>query len=85
MTPETFEQLISQREGETLEFKQEMPTSSDLAKLITAFYNTRGGAVVFGVGDEMRRLVGVSAQNPCGVLHPTRNSEWGFGPFRAVS
>jgi len=61
LTPEEFERLIRQREGETLEFKQEMPSSSDLAKLITAFYNTRGGATVFGVEDETRRLVGVSS------------------------
>jgi predicted HTH transcriptional regulator len=65
LTPEKFEQLIGQREGETLEFKQEMPSSSDLAKLITAFYNTRGGTIVFGVEDDTRRLVGVP--NPQGV------------------
>lgn len=65
MTPEEFEQLISQREGETLDFKQEMPSSSDLAKLLTAFYNTRGGTIVFGVEDGTRRLVGVP--NPQGV------------------
>ena len=65
MTPETFEQLIRQREGETLEFKQEMPSSSDLAKLITAFYNTRGGILVFGVEDKTRRLIGVT--NPQGI------------------
>jgi len=37
-----------------------MPSSSDLAKLVTAFYNTRGGTILFGVQDEMRRLVGVA-------------------------
>lgn len=61
MTPEVFEQIVGQREGETLEFKQEMPSSSDLAKLITAFYNTRGGTIVFGIEDETRRLVGVTS------------------------
>ncbi len=65
MTPEEFEQLIRQREGETLEFKQEMPSSSDLARLVTAFYNTRGGTVVFGVEDGSRRPVGV--RNPQGI------------------
>jgi len=62
LTPEEFEQLIGQPEGEMLEFKQEMPSSSDLAKLVTAFYNTRGGTLVFGVEDGTRRLVG--APNP---------------------
>lgn len=61
MTPEEFEQLIGQREGETLEFKREMPSSPDLAKLVTAFYNTRGGTIAFGVEDETRRLVGVTS------------------------
>jgi len=60
-----FEQLISQREGETLEFKREMPSSSDLAKLVTAFYNTRGGVIVFGVEDGTRQAVGVT--NPQGI------------------
>ena len=61
MIPEEFERLVGQREGERLEFKREMPSSSDLAKLITAFYNTRGGTIVFGVEDETRRLVGVTS------------------------
>ena len=65
MTLEEFEGLLRQREGETLEFKQEMPSSSDLAKLITAFYNTRGGTIFFGVEDRSRRLVGVT--NPQGI------------------
>jgi ATP-dependent DNA helicase RecG len=65
LTPEEFERLIGQREGETLEFKREMPSSSDLAKLVTAFYNTRGGTIIFGVEDETRQLVGVV--NPQGV------------------
>lgn len=65
MTPEAFERLVRQPEGETLEFKVEMPSSSDLAKLVTAFYNTRGGTILFGVEDETRRLAGVS--NPQGI------------------
>ena len=65
MTVEEFEQLVGQRESETLEFKQEMPSSSDLARLITAFYNTRGDTIVLGVEDGTRRLVGVA--NPDAV------------------
>jgi predicted HTH transcriptional regulator len=65
LTPEEFEQLTSQREGETLEFKREMLSSSDLAKLVTAFYNTRGGTIIFGVENGTRRLVGVPS--PQGV------------------
>jgi ATP-dependent DNA helicase RecG len=65
LTSAGLEKLIAQREGETLEFKQEMPSSSDLAKLVTAFYNTRGGTIIFGVEDGTRRLVGVP--NPQGI------------------
>ena len=61
MTLEEFEELLQQREGETLDFKQEMPTSSDLARLVTAFYNTRGGTIIFGVEDDTRRPIGVSS------------------------
>lgn len=42
-----------------------MPSSSDLARLVTAFYNTRGGTIVFGLEDGTRRLVGVP--NPQGI------------------
>ena len=42
-----------------------MPSSSDLAKLVTAFYNSRGGTIVFGVENGTRRLVGVP--NPQGI------------------
>lgn len=65
LTSEEFEQLIQRREGETLDFKKEMPRSSDLAKLVTAFYNTQGGVIVFGVEDDTRRPVGVA--NPQGI------------------
>ncbi len=71
MTSEEFERLISQRESEALEFKREMPASSDLAKLVTAFYNTRGGVLVFGVEDGTRRPVGVA--NPQGIEEGVNN------------
>ena len=62
MNEETFARLLQQREGETLDFKQELPASSDLAVLISAFYNTRGGAIVVGV-DDQRQPVGVGARS----------------------
>jgi len=52
MNEKAFAQLLQQREGETLDFKQELPGSSDLAVLISAFYNTRGGTIVIGVDDQ---------------------------------
>ncbi len=61
MNENTFARLLQQREGETLDFKRELPGSSDLAALISAFYNTRGGTIVFGVDDQ--RL-------PVGLIRP---------------
>ena len=75
MHPEAFERLIGQPEGDTLEFKREMPSSSDLAKLVTAFYNTRGGIIVFGVEDGTGR--------PVGVTNPQRIEEGVINILRA--
>lgn len=58
MDAETFAKLLQQREGETLDFKLTVPSSADLAALITAFYNTQGGNIIFGV-DDNRQPVGV--------------------------
>lgn len=58
MNEEAFVRLFQQREGEALDFKRELPGSSDLAVLISAFYNTRGGTIVIGV-DDQRQPVGV--------------------------
>lgn len=58
MDAETFAQFLQQREGETIDFKMPVPTSADLAALITALYNTRGGYIIFGV-DDNRQPVGV--------------------------
>jgi len=58
MNEETLARLLQQRESEMLDFKQALPGSSDLAVLISAFYNTRGGTIVIGV-DDQRQPVGV--------------------------
>jgi ATP-dependent DNA helicase RecG len=64
MNEEAFARLLQQRESETLDFKQELPGSSDLAVLISAFYNTRGGTILIGV-DDQRQPLGVD--RPQGV------------------
>lgn len=58
MDAEIFAQLLQQRESETLDYKMTVPSSADLAALMTAFYNTRGGNIIFGV-DDNRQAVGV--------------------------
>ncbi len=64
MNEAAFVRLLQRRESETLDFKRELPGSSDLAVLISAFYNTRGGTIVVGV-DDQRQPVGVG--RPQGV------------------
>lgn len=64
MDTSTFANLLQQYESETLELKRELPSSSDFAVLITAFYNTRGGTIIIGV-DDAHQLVGV--ENPQNV------------------
>lgn len=61
MNETAFAHLLQKREGETLEFKRELPGSSDLAVLISAFYNTCGGTIIVGVDDQ---------RHPVGLLRP---------------
>jgi len=56
----TFTNLLQQHESEALDFKQDLPASSDLAVLISAFYNTRGGTIIIGVDDEQHQPLGVA-------------------------
>jgi ATP-dependent DNA helicase RecG len=63
MDTATFTNLLQQHESEVLDFKQDLPTSSDLAVLASAFYNTHGGTIIIGVDDTHR---------PVGVERPQR-------------
>ncbi len=50
-----IEQLLLTGEGETVEFKVKLDINSRrLAKTATAFANTNGGTIVFGIDDEQR-------------------------------
>lgn len=54
LAPE-IEQLLLTGEGETVEFKQKLDANSlRLIKTATAFANTNGGTIVFGVDDDQR-------------------------------
>ena len=59
MTTENIKQLIHKTEGRRLEFKAELPTSSEIAKTVVAFANDAGGDIFFGVADEPREIVGL--------------------------
>ena len=51
-------EIIQQPEGRRLEFKQEIPSSADLAKTIVAFANDAGGDLFIGIRNEPREVVG---------------------------
>lgn len=43
--------IIGQKESETLEYKTILPPSKNLAQLIASFANTKGGYIVLGISD----------------------------------
>ena len=54
-----IEKIIKQPEGRRLEFKEQLPSGSNLAKTVIAFSNDAGGAIYLGVKDEPREIVGL--------------------------
>jgi len=52
-------ELKKQPEGRRLEFKQKLPSASDIARTVIAFANDAGGDLLIGVRNEPRELVGV--------------------------
>jgi len=67
MNEKEFEKLLQERENKDLDFKLELPESKKVAKLVVAFYNTRGGKIVLGVEGETR--------GPVGLKDPQRTEE----------
>lgn len=60
MTGEELRQLLMEPESETLEFKRSLPQRDQLAALVAAFANTRGGRIVIGAGEGGPATVGLS-------------------------
>ena len=52
--------LLTQPEGKTLEFKRDSSSSKPLLKTLVAFANTAGGRLIIGVTDD-RQILGVEA------------------------
>lgn len=55
--------ILQQPEGRRLEFKESLPTNSDLAKTILAFANDAGGELYIGIKDNPREVVGLNGDN----------------------
>ena len=53
--------LITEGEGFELEFKRKISSPLKIAKTISAFANTRGGIILFGVDDD-GSIVGVESE-----------------------
>ena len=53
-------ELIHQPEGRRIEFKESLPTVSDLAKTIVAFANDAGGELFIGIKNEPREITGIA-------------------------
>lgn len=51
--------IIQQPEGRRLEFKEQLPSKTDICKTIIAFANDAGGVLYIGIKDSPRKIVGV--------------------------
>ncbi len=59
MNEKEFEKLLLENENKDMDFKLQLPDAKKLAQLVAAFYNSRGGKIVFGVEDESRKATGL--------------------------
>jgi predicted HTH transcriptional regulator len=59
-----IETLILQPESVTLEIKENIPTPDIFAKLLVAFSNQKGGAIIIGVNDKSRAIKGINPDFP---------------------
>ncbi|NMW20011.1 MAG: ATP-binding protein, partial [Chlorobiaceae bacterium] len=50
--------LLTQPEGKTLEFKRDSSSTKPFLKTLVAFANSAGGRLIFGVTDQ-RQIIGV--------------------------
>jgi len=53
-----FESIINLPEGRRIEFKEQLPVSSELAKTVIAFANDAGGNILIGIKDNPREITG---------------------------
>jgi len=54
-----IEEILKQPEGRRLEFKEILPSKSDLCKTVVAFANDAGGELFIGIKNQPRDIIGV--------------------------
>ncbi|MEA3272647.1 MAG: putative DNA binding domain-containing protein [Patescibacteria group bacterium] len=70
MTQEEFNKILNNFENKDLEFRQDIKRETELeeknrsAKTTVAFYNTRGGKIIFGVSEDGKKRVIVGLASP---------------------
>jgi len=52
-------EILKKPEGRRLEFKETMPSRSDLAKTVVAFANDAGGEIYIGIRNSPRQVLGL--------------------------
>lgn len=57
-----FDEIIKQPEGRRIEFKETIPSKSDLCKTVVAFANDAGGELFIGIKNQPRDVSGVSEE-----------------------
>ena len=69
-------ELIKQPEGRRLEFKEKLPSASDIARTVVAFANDAGGELFIGIKNEPREIKGIPEQDLfsieekiCNIIH----------------
>ena len=52
--------ILNQPEGQTLEFRRDLPNRHDLARIVCAFSNMSGGNLVLGIEPKNNEIIGLS-------------------------
>lgn len=58
---EFVKQLIKQKEGEKLDFKQKITSKEKIAKTLSALANSEGGFIVIGMSDH-KKIIGIDPE-----------------------
>ena len=84
IAPETLAR-IGQPESEFLEYKAVLPPAATIAQLISAFANTKGGAIVLGVFDDGKQIAINGLSDEFRAVQITRKAIDLLSPTPAVS